>query len=56
MEDFLANGFTPEFRPIDDEQRLVDNLKAIKKGNHKSALDNIAMLRDQVLSEIHMCF
>ena len=56
MEDFLANSFAPEFRPVDDGQRLKDNLKAIKKGNNKSALDNVAILRNQVLSKIYMGF
>ena len=56
MKDYISNGFAPEFRPVSDEQRLKDNEKAIARGNHKSAMDNIEVLRDQVLSEIHLGF
>ena len=46
----------PEFKPISNEQRLADNEKAIARGNHKSAMDNIEVLHNQVLSEIHLGF
>ena len=56
IEDFLQNGFYEKFKPISDEQRIKDNVKAIKRGNHKSALDNIEMLRASVVKEIGLGF
>ena len=46
MKDFLKNGFTPKFKPIDNTQQISDNYNAIMKGNHKSALDHINVSHD----------
>ena len=54
MKDFLTNGFAPKFKPIADDQWLADNINAINKGNHKSALDHLDVLRDQVEAEIKL--
>ena len=56
MEDFLSNGFASQFHKIDNDQRKADNLRAIKKSSHKSALENIDILCDQVNSEIILDF
>ena len=56
MKDFLKNGFAPKFKSINDDQRMLDNEKAIRRGNHKSANENIDVLRDQVKSEVDLGF
>jgi len=56
MKDFLENGFSINFRQISNEQRKLDNISALSKGNHKSAEDHLDMLRDQIEKEIELRF
>ena len=51
MKDALLHGFSPSFRPIADPQRILDNAKAIQRGNHKSALLHLPMLRNQITED-----
>ena len=56
MKDYNSNSFTPEFCHISNEQRLASNDKSITKGNHKSTMEIIEILHNQVLSEIQLGF
>ena len=51
--EYLTNGVDHPLRPISEEERLRDLRLALKRGNHKSAMDEMVRLKTMLRDEVH---
>ena len=52
IKSFLQKGFTTSFNPSCDDQRMKDNCEALRRGNHKSALNHPDILRENIEKDV----
>ena len=56
FQKYCTSGFNAEFNDLSDEQRLKDMQAALLCGNHKSAKDNVEVLKENIIKETRTGF